>query len=71
MENLSYENEFDLQEHEPVEGSFLYEWFHTKIGFNTEVPGTRKRPISPGLDSKLIETSLTPVSKVRAPQFLF
>ena len=37
MQNLSYENEFDLHKNEPV-------WFHTKTCFDTE--RTRKWPIN-------------------------
>ena len=40
MQNLSYENEFDLHENEPVhEGTFSYEWFRTKTRSDTEAKG--------------------------------
>ena len=40
MQNLSYENEFDMHENEPVfpcrRNAFLHDWFRTKTPFGTE-----------------------------------
>ena len=37
VQQLSYENEFDLHENEPVDRT--YEWFPTKTRFETEAKG--------------------------------
>jgi len=37
VQNLSYENVFDLNEYEPVGGRHSYEWFCMKAHFDTEV----------------------------------
>ena len=37
MQNLSYENEFDLHENDPVSGTH---WFHTETRFDTEAKAT-------------------------------
>ena len=37
VQNLSYENEFDLRGNEPV--AFSYEWFRNKTPFDTEARG--------------------------------
>ena len=37
MQNLSYENEFDLHENETSRGNTLsYDWFRPRTGFVTE-----------------------------------
>jgi len=36
MQNLSYENVFELHENEPVGGTHFREWFRRKTGFDTE-----------------------------------
>ena len=43
VQDLSYENEFDLYENELVGGNkFSYEWFCTKTCFDPEVQGNSK-----------------------------
>ena len=37
MQNLSYENEFDLHENEPLSGTYTcHEWFCIMTGFDTD-----------------------------------
>ena len=36
MNNLCYEDKFDLYENEHAGKTFSYEWFHTKTRFDTE-----------------------------------
>ena len=42
MNNLSYENKFDLYENEHARETFSYEWFHTKTRFDTEAKDNSK-----------------------------
>ena len=45
MQNLSFENEFDLLETESVDGIPFYnvrEWFRTKTRFDTQAKGNSK-----------------------------
>jgi len=50
VQNLSYENEFDLHVNEPVGENISFEWFRTKTRFETEAKGNSKMAyyINPG-----------------------
>ena len=39
MQNLSYENEFQLHENEPEGGTYFHEFSRTNIRFETEAKG--------------------------------
>ena len=43
VQNLLFENKFDLHESKLVQDTFSYEWFRTKTHFDTEMKGKRKR----------------------------
>ena len=50
MRNLSFENEFDLHENEPVGGThFHMNGFALRLVLTWRQKGTRKWPISPDL----------------------
>ena len=56
VQNLLYENEFDLHENEPVGGTDLsYQWFHTDTRFNMESKGNLEKALTE-MEISLIST---------------